>query len=314
MTGIQLLENSGIKFIGHESVLKAEEKTFVVIGVARGGTSLAAGSFDKLGIFTGDQSHEPVYEDVKLSSAYESNNDKLAKEVIKDYNDRYKVWAFKRPGSINYLEKLDSDLRNPIYFIIFKDFFSIANRNNISMKSDILKSLDNAFSDYKKILDFIENNSINGFLLSYEKVMNKKENFIDLLKNLIGEKNITKEQYESALEFIEPNPKKYLDATRITKSVGVIDVVNSEYISGWAKYVHDLNKSCEVELILNDNVVVKTVANQFRQDLKDKNMHNTGLCGFKIPVSQFSLKKGDKVSVKVCDDVEFLNNSNWIVK
>lgn len=314
MTGMKLLENSGIQYIGDKKVLDLEEKTLIVVGIARGGTSLVAGAIDKLGVFTGEQSNEPVFEDVKLATAYENKDYKLAKQIISEYNIKHKIWSFKRPAAVDYLEKINQDCRNPIYMFIFKDIFSIANRNNISMKSDILKGLNNAFTDYKKILTFIDKNSVNGFLLSYEKIMQNKTNFIDVLKSVVGENLVSEEQYKSALDFIEPNPKKYLDATRITKSTGVIDIVNTETISGWAKYVHNLNKSPEVELIVNGKVAMKVIADTFRADLKEKKLHNSGMCGFKIDIKELNISSGDIISVKVVDDVEFLKNSNWKIK
>ena len=144
--------------------------------------------------------------------------------------------------------------------------------------------------------------------------MGKKENFINTLCGVIGNENIQESHRQKALEFIEPNPKKYLDATRITKSEGVIDIVNKEFVSGWVKYIHDLNKSAEIELFVNDEIKIKTIANQFRQDLKEKKLHNTGNCGFKIDVQKLHLSSGDKVSIKVTDDVEYLKNSNWVIK
>ncbi len=310
MNKVELLENSGIKFIGNSEVLKSKKKTLIVLGVARGGTSLVSGTLDKLGIFTGEASVSPVFEDKNLAEAYERQDYSLAKSIISKYNNNHEVWSFKRPASIDYLDKLHQDCNNPVYLIIFKDIFSVANRNNISMKMDIVQGLNRAMHDYRKILNFLDNNSINGFLLSYEKIMQNKESFVDTLKMIIGENEVSENQYKEALSFIEPNPKEYLDITRITKATGVIDKITSNSISGWAKYVHN-DKSPVVEVFVNEKVVMTSLADHFRADLKDKKIHKTGICGFNI---NMKLKKGDKVSVKVVDDVNYLKNSNWIVE
>jgi hypothetical protein len=309
MNKIKLLENSGIKFIGNTETLKKDNKTLVVLGVARGGTSLVSGALSKLGLFGGEESTAPVFEDTKLAGAYENKDYKLAKRIINEYNSIHKIWSFKRPSSIDYLDSIHKDLANPIYIIIFKDIFSIANRNNISMKMNILQGLNRAMHDYRKILNFLDDNSVSGLLLSYEKIMQNKEDFIDNLKLIVGEDKVSDSQYKEALKFIEPNPKSYLDATRITKATGVIDKVTLKSISGWVKYVHT-DKSPVVEVFVNGEVRTTSLADNFRADLKEKNIHKTGFCGFNINIK---LNKGDRVSVKVIDDVDYLKNSNWII-
>ena len=307
---IELLNNNGIQYIGENKALLAKERTLIVVGVARGGTSLIAGTLDHLGVFTGDKSRQPVFEDVHLSLPLEKNDFSTAQSIIDQYNIK-EVWAFKRPSAINYLEQLDKLCRNPIYLIVFKDIFSVSNRNSISMKTDVVSGLKKAHEDYAKILKFIGNNNPNAFLLSYEKIIGNKEFFVETMIDLIGKEQISPEQKESALAFIEPNPKNYLDASRITKSIGRVGSVEKTRIIGWGKYLHS-NKPATVELYINDQLIATKVAQDFRQNAFDKKIHPTGNCGYLFSLQDSPLKNGDKVSVKLTDDVVFLNNSNYI--
>jgi hypothetical protein len=308
---IDKLYNYGIKIIGDNSLINEEKKTLIVIGVARSGTSLLEGTLYHLGVFCGDKCSSPVFEDIKLASAFEKNNLKEAEKIINEYNERFNIWSFKRPAAINYISRLHSMVRNPIYLFIFKDIFSIANRNNISMNLDIIHSMKKAHDDYSKILTFILNNKINGFLFSYEKIMSNKNFFIDTLIKIIGkEKIITNNQIENALKFIQPNPKEYIDKSRITKGIGRIDIIAKRCIKGWAKYIY-IDKPAEVELYINDKLIDKSIANNFRQDLLK--IHKTGCCAFEFKLKE-PLKDGDKVSVKIKNDIGFLNNSNFIFK
>jgi len=311
MFGLKLLNNTGIKFIGNKKVLDEEVKTFIVVGIARGGTSLVAGTLHHLGVFTGDKSVPPVFEDVRLASCFETKNNKEAKNVISEYNSKYNIWGFKRPNSINYNEKLYKMTRNPIFLFIFKDIFTVSNRNSISMKSDVVSGLKNAHNDYGKVLEFISTYDLNGFLFSYEKIMSNKENFVDLLIDIIGKDKVSENQKLSALNFIEPNPEAYLNASRITQGEGQIGSVSETKIMGWAKYIHS-NEPGEVELYINDVLVDTVVAKDFRQGLLDTKVHATGHCGYMFDLSQRPLKNGDKVSVKLKDDVLFLRNSHQI--
>ncbi len=312
MRGIELLNNKGIRYIGDENTLAAEEKTLIVVGVARGGTSLIAGSLDHLGVFTGEGSNPPVFEDVNLANEFESNDLQSAKQIIEAYNNDHKIWAFKRPSSIDYLNHLNSLCRNPIYLFVFKDIFSISNRNNISMKLDTVQGLKKAHNDYAKILDFIEEKEINSFLFSYEKVMDNKEFFIDTLIDVLGKENIGDEEKTSALNFIEPNPKAYLNASRITRSIGTIGRIEKNRVVGWGKYLHS-DKPVEVELYINDKLIETKTAHDFRQHLLDSKKHPTGNCGYVFNLES-QLQDGDKVAVKLSDDVVYLNGSDHIFK
>jgi len=312
MFGLDLLNNTGIQFIGDKNKLLSKEKTLIVVGIARGGTSLIAGTLDHLGVFTGDLSRKPVFEDVRLASAFEENDMKKASNIVNEYNEKYTTWAFKRPGSINYNEKIDSLCRNPIYLFVFKDIFAVSNRNSISMKSDVLSGLQKAHQDYSKVLSFISNNDLTGFLFSYEKIMVNKEAFVDLLVDVIGEENVTPTQKKSALNFIEPNPKAYLNASRITRGIGQIGSVQKSRVIGWGKYIAS-EKTAIAELYINDKLVDAVEAKDFRQNALDNKIHSTGHCGYVFNLKT-PLNGGDKVSVKLSEDVEFLKNSNQIFK
>ena len=312
MVGIELLNNNGVQYIGNMDVVKEEKKTFVVIGVARGGTSLLAGCLDHLGLFTGDKSCKPVFEDVKLANAFENNDLESAKTIISEYNIKHDIWAFKRPSSIDYLYQLNSLLRNPIYLFVFKDIFSISKRNTISMKMGTIQGLKKAHNDYTKILNFIGKEKINAFLFSYEKIMSNREFFIETLIGMLDEKNIKDEKKLEALSFIEPNPKEYLDASRITKSIGRIGKIKPNKIIGWGKYLNSDNPAL-AELYINDKLIDTKIANEFRQHLADSKKHGTGNFGYTFHLETL-LHDGDKVAVKLSDDVIYLNNSNKIFK
>jgi len=311
--GIEQLNNNnkGIQYIGKPEAVLNKEKTLIVVGVARGGTSLVAGTLNKLGVFTGDMSKEPVFEDLRLATKFENRDLNSVKEIIKEYNSN-DIWLFKRPSSINYLNDIDTLVRNPIYLIIFKDIFSVSNRNTISMKTDVVSGLRKAHEDYANILNFIDDNKPNAFLLSYEKIMLSKRFFVHTMVELIGNE-IQPKKKKDALTFIEPNPKKYLDASRITKSIGKVGSVKKNRVIGWAKYAYS-DKEATVQLYINNILVDTKKAKDFRQITLDKKIHKTGHCGYVFELQDRPLKDGDTVSVKLEDEVVFLKGSNYKYK
>jgi len=304
--GIEELANKGIATIGDlEKSKEQTEKTFIIVGIGRGGTSLISGTLAHLGLFTGERSISPVFEDIKLSKVMENRDFQNVRQIIDDYN-RHPVWAFKRPSIINHLKEMHPLWRNPIYLFVFKDIASIAIRNNISMRFDILSCLKSAQVNYQKIIDFIGRQEINGLILSYEKLIANKEAFVDALVNIITQESISKEKRKKALEFITPNSKEYLEKSRITKTHGIIDHISPAEVRGWVKFLHN-NEAPEVELFINGIPVIRIHADHFRPDMLAKKLHSTGKCGFifRLEVGQ-QLSRQDTIQVRAVDDIHDL--------
>jgi len=209
--------NYGFVSLGNaEEACRSDKKTFIIVGVARGGTSLLSGTLNALGVFTGDKSVSPVYEDVRLAKYIDSKDNDGAYNVIHEYNKRYDIWAFKRPSIIHSLDLFHDSWRNPIYLFIFKDFLSIANRNVLSMGMDFLQCLNLAYNDYGNIIKFILQNKISGFCFSYDKILSNKRKFIDYLVEKLNI-DAERENIYNATLFIDRDSEEYLDKTRIVE-------------------------------------------------------------------------------------------------
>lgn len=254
---IENLFNSGIKPVGDPTALAGRQKTLVVVGPARGGTSLVAGALDHLGVFTGDRSSAPVFEDVRLAEACEQRSDSGVKEIVCEYDSNHDVWAYKRPGIIEDFSVLDRVVRNPIYLFIFKDVFSIANRNHIAVGLDIVNGLDRALDGYSKMTEFIRRAHPNGILLSYDRIMRDKGRFVNSMIELIGPDRVSASQRSAALDFIEPNPRAYVNASRTTLAVGQASTSRRE-VTGTAHYVHAPHKDVVVEVLVNGELAGTT--------------------------------------------------------
>ncbi len=299
------LENTGFSFLNMPCDSHSKVKQIVVVGVARGGTSIAAGSLYHLGVHLGDTGRSPVFEDLNLSQAFEDGSKKEIIDVINKYDQEHELWAWKRPSSIKYLRKVDKLLSDPYYIFVFRDVFSIANRNAISMNTDIIKQMSASLDSYKKMLSFISSTKRPALLVSAEKMLTKKELFIDaLIKGL--NLNVTEKQREKAISFITKDPAEYLDKTRATQFLGYVDTLNRKRIVGWAKSKthHD---PMTVEVYINNKLLTSVLANQYREGLKSGGYHPEGTCAFFIDMTEFELPKektnvivrvkGDKVSL-----------------
>lgn len=296
------LINKGITIVGEASQVK---RPIVVIGTARGGTSMIAGALAKLGVFMGDQAVAPVYEDVRLSEAFEKKDFNLVQTIMDEYSSKHEKWGWKRPSSIDHLDMVEKIMESPSYVFIFKDLLSIAQRNSISMLTEILPCMSNAINQYMNALKFLGKKNHHAMLVSYDKSVSHPEELVDSLISFY-ELTPSQTQIADAISFIKPNPDAYLDATRITKAHGRLGGIQGRRIFGWAKYIH-ANKTAKVEIILNKVVIGTVEANQPREDLEKK---------FGIPCAYFydipeniTIKKEDEIRARVTDEVKDLENS-----
>jgi len=208
--------NTGVIPLGDvDGACKSQHKTIVVVGVARGGTSMIAGVLFHMGVFMGKKACPPVFEDVHLANAIETGDIQEIRNIISEYNDRNHIWGFKRPSIIDHLDIMHHEFLNPIYIFVFKDMAAIANRNVLSMGFEFTDMLNRAHKDYGKIIDFISNQeNLNGYVVSYEKAMVYKEQFVMQLKNIVGNSG-GKVGLNEAVSFINREPALYLDKSRI---------------------------------------------------------------------------------------------------
>ena len=87
------LINRGVTVVGDEPPSVSGHRPVVVIGTARGGTSMVAGCLYHLGVFMGDKLHPPVYEDVLLAEAMEAGAMKEARSLVARYKAREQPWG-----------------------------------------------------------------------------------------------------------------------------------------------------------------------------------------------------------------------------
>lgn len=294
------------------------QKTIVVVGVARGGTSIVAGSLSHLGIFMGNAS-DPVFEDMRLSLAFEKQSKEKFESVIADYNQKHELWAWKRPSSLNNLPRIAKKLRNPHFVFVFRDLLSVANRNKISMKHGVVSSLDAAFNDYKKIVSFIKKTSYPTLLVSSEKAVKHKKEFIDSLIDFAGLKP-TSEQVEDAHAFISPEPASYLKVSRIDRVTGWIDKkkLQTGLLTGWAYKTHD-KTAVNLSIYVNEKLLKTISSTEFNSAFKGE-IHPTGQCSFSLNFIEEGIKPSDLIEVRpegsdlnVCGiDIDLSLLNNWL--
>lgn len=299
------LINKGVAVVGSP---QRDHAPIVVVGVARGGTSMVAGSLAHLGIFMGAQSSPPVFEDVRLSTLFEQKDFEGVQALAEQYTQKHGLWGWKRPSSVEYLADVDRLLNRPRYIFVYKDIMSIAQRNAISMLSELVSGMERPIRQYKKTLDFLKEKNPHAMLVSYDKAMSDPSHFVQILIEFSGVEP-DDAQVQAALEFITPNPEHYLDSSRITKAQGRLGGVKDNKIYGWARFVHS-KQPARVDLFVNDQKIGTAVADQPRPDLAEKFNQD---CAFNFNLnSKDLLKIGDVLRARVIHEVIDLDNSPFV--
>jgi hypothetical protein len=250
----------------------------------------------KLGVFIGDQAVPPVFEDVRLATAIEANDEPATRAVIADYDSAHPIWGFKRPSLIQHLAQTVPLFRNPVFIAVFRDVLSITNRNVLSMKSEPLKSLRQALVQYDQVCDFLESKQPSALLLSNEKALLRPDAFVDELVDWLG-LEVSAEQRKDAQDAIVVDHPQYLDASRL-RFLGHLDKVTPAHVAGWA-CIRGQTGPAKLEILVNGRLFATVVASRRRQDVQRRGVHPTGMCGFRHEFRpEDGVATGDQVSVR----------------
>jgi len=175
-----------------------KDKTIVIMGVARGGTSMVAGTVRELGIFLGDrlgENHEdPQFLPLEV--------DKIL-EVISRRNGEHKTWGWKMPHSLQYIEQIQSDLRNPHYILVWRNTLATAISQVNRSDSNINNALEYSSNRLQEMIE--KTKLLNGpvLLVNYEQAINHKDDFIGTLAEFVGVE-ISDQVRENCQRFIDP--------------------------------------------------------------------------------------------------------------
>lgn len=300
------LVNRGLFRLGPPT--SAGPATIVVLGVARGGTSIVAGALSLLGLPMGERAVDPVYEDPGLADLCESGDWNGVRSCIAAYDARWPSWGFKRPSAIRYVERLQPLLRGPRFVAVFRDLASIAQRNVTSMRiADPLANMRAAWRDYGRMLDVVEACGVPALVVSSDKAVRHRAHLIKRLAAFAGLEP-DRAQIEAATTFISPTPARYIDQTRVSKSGGRLVGIRGGSLVGRAHYVHDRDRPAEVVIRIDGREADRVTADQLSHPELPADPGGRR-DGFAWPIPAGLRGSGATLSAQVADDVAPLPGS-----
>ena len=285
-----MLANDGLLILNPDHPV-ATQRTVIVLGLARSGTTMVASALHQLGVPMCDEPNI-VFEDRALSEAMESGDDERLQQLIDQRNQAHPLWGLKRPSAIEHGARLERMCRNAEYVVVFRDILAVANRNRIAVGSDPLGNMDVSLQQYATLLEFLHTTQRRALLVSYEKAIQQPAEFVAALADFVQVRD--PQRRAAAAAMVEPNHEAYMDLARSWVWRGRIERLDADRIGGWA-FHQGRDEPVTVEIAVNGKVVARQRADLPRADLVDR--HGSGRCGYDIALPP--LRQWDVVTARI---------------
>ena len=157
------------------------EKTVVILGVPRGGTSMVAGVVRELGIDLGPRlgvNHE--------DPRFLPGDLQIIRQRIAERNATSGTWGWKMPHSTDYIDAIERDLRNPHIIFVFRNILGIALSQERHSGADIHVALGFSKQRLQTVLDKIKTISSPMLLVDYDSALLDPADFLDSLSGFLG--------------------------------------------------------------------------------------------------------------------------------
>ena len=281
-------------------------RTFIVTGLERSGTSLVAAILQQMGVFMGSEINDAVYQDEEIFRLLVERDMQKLRRVIAARNASHKLWGFKYPGLWHSLNPEQMDMFDrPQLIVTFRDPVAMAVRRSLSEYQEPMRSLRSAIGDHIALMEFLGQLAYPNLLLSYEKVLGFPQDFINSVLRFC---NIEPGPALRAglLALIEPNRPRYL-ATARRPFEGSIEGVREGRLYGWC-WLLRMPEPVTLDVLVDDRLVLTTIADSFRQDLLDAGIGN-GRHGYFVPLEELRARPDSLIRVRVARyGVELVNS------
>jgi len=306
------LENPAVAFRRGTGLPAGAPRTLIVLGAARGGTTMVAQMLHDLGIFMG-QGLTSTYQDAAMSDISRALfhgqidiNNPLIEQVLRQRDQRFNVWGWKFPTHL--FEELYAKTRNPHVIAIFRDPVAIATRESVSNGYNLEACLQRALEQIANLGGFLTSTVYPCLAVSYERGLMNKAELVDQLVDFAGITASPAVRQEAA-QRAQPGSTQYLDETRATDIEGRLDRVDTR-IAGWLRYPHHPDRRVCFTILIDNIPVYEGIADRFRADLQQA-FNNDGCCSFDIPIPRHLLDgEQHKVNIKIPNDDNYVIDNN----
>ena len=135
------------------------------------------------------------------------------KNYVAERNNSADIWGFKMPKAANNLDFWDSNLRNPVYVIAYRNPLAIAD-SWIQRESGQLLGIMNRVQSYQSaVLSFLETTRSPVLLVNYERAVQNKSSGMKFVEELTSflRLDVTESTRETAVGMITGDGGGYVD-------------------------------------------------------------------------------------------------------
>jgi len=271
------------------------EKTLLITGLARSGTSMLAALLQASGVWLGDHVYEPINEDAEIAQMLQARDFTRLDELIERQNASTPIWGFKMPDLHLFLQHDEVQrFRNPHLIAIFRDPVAVAARNALSEHYDGEQAMIEAISAMYSLTQFVRASRMPYLLLSYEKAVVFPRIFIDNVLSFCGIA-LDAAQRNELLRHVQPNRPQYVATSKRTFEGHLEGVVDGKLI-GWARHIGHMSPVL-LDLLIDDKLAATFRADEFRDDLLAAGMGN-GNHAFALDIAEFGLNDASTIRVR----------------
>lgn len=187
-----------------------EKRTYVTLGLERGGTSAIAGIERALGLYMGDidkgNNEDQNFTGYRLGRI---------RTTIQQRNEQHDIWGFKYPKAVMYMPQVVESLRNPYFIVVYRDPVATAlshlgwtgskNRKPAHLAVHEANSFTNANTSFA----FASGHPT--LVISHELAMEKPGDAIDEVARFLGLEPPEKELRAKIIQYLEPGSYKNFD-------------------------------------------------------------------------------------------------------
>lgn len=161
-----------------------KNKTLIVLGPPRSGTSMLAGVLKILGVYMGE-SNRPNHEDHRFNHKVSTVEE--IREIVADYNSKYSVWGWKEPSTHNYLSEISDVLRNPVYIVSCRNPFDAAlSKIKRTNEGDFEKLLTGVSNQYIKNIHALKDTGSEIHYVNHEMALAEPKVLAEHLAKVLG--------------------------------------------------------------------------------------------------------------------------------
>ena len=186
--------NTGILICG-DALSSEAERTLVVSGAPRSGTTAIAACLAMMGVPMGvpvpPPVHEYNYEDPAFIQMLHMETPRDIdlhglRDLISQRNGTHAVWGFKLPMALHSLPVLQRELRNPAFVFAFRDPVAVSCREMIATGADAVSAIYRALGWQRVIVEFIASSGAPCLVISYEKALQFPKSLVKTLSRWAG--------------------------------------------------------------------------------------------------------------------------------